>query len=117
MQVTISGIHTKVDADLTKYVNKKIGRLEHYLTRAARESAVAEVKLKDSKAKGKQQHSCEVILSLPKDRLVVEETTVNPFAAVDIAENALRAQILKHKQRHAGGKLYHRLRRRLDRFK
>lgn len=117
MTITISGVHMKVDDELTKYVNKKIGKLEHYLPRTARSSAQVEVRLKSVKSRHQpEQQSCEIVLTLPKDRIVVEETTVNAFAAVDIVENALRTHIAKYKQRHATGRLYHRLRIRLGRI-
>ncbi len=109
MRLDIVGIHTEVDQNLTSYVNKKIGSLDKYLSRQSRGSAHAEVKLKESKAHGKVEYGCEVILHLPKEVITVHESTMNMYAAVDIVQAKLKHQINKYKDLHGGGKLYHRL--------
>jgi putative sigma-54 modulation protein len=99
-KMEISGVHSDVGTDLHKYVVKKIGRLDRYLPRHARTSAHAEVQLKESKAKDKKQCTCEVILHLPNDTIMIKETTLNMFAAVDIVETKLKNQIKKYKEKH-----------------
>ncbi len=100
-RLEINGIHTEVDDDLRKYVNKKIGKLDKYMPRHARESAHAEVKLKSSNSKGKKQCTCEVILTLPQDVITTKETTLNMFAAVDIVETKLKNQLKRYKGQHS----------------
>lgn len=100
-RLEINGIHTDVSDDLRKYVNKKIGKLDKYMPRHARESAHAEVKLKAATTKGKKQYTCEVILTLPQDVITTKETTLNMFAAVDIVETKLKNQLRRYKDRHS----------------
>ena len=112
----ISGVHLAVDDDLRKYVTKKIGNLDKYLARASRGSAHAEVFLKESKAKNKQNATCEVTLHLPHETISVHETTLNLYAAIDIVEAKLKHQLQKYKEQHQVGKrnrqLFARFRRR-----
>lgn len=114
LRTEINGVHSKVDDKLRKYVNKKIGGLEKYLTRHARSSAHAEVKLKESKSKDKNQCTCEVILHVPVENITVRETTVNMYAAVDIAEEKLKHALRKYKDLHGSQRLHRRL---IARFK
>ena len=108
-KIEIAGVHTKVDSDLHKYVNKKIGKLDRYIPRRARESAHAEVKLIESKAKDKKECTCEVILHLPHGTITVKESTLNMFAAVDIVESRLKNQIKSYKDKNLPAKLHRRL--------
>jgi putative sigma-54 modulation protein len=113
-KLEINGIHTVVTDDLNKYITKKIGRLDQYMPRHARESAHAEVKLKEQKIKQRVQCTCEVTLHLPQETITTKETTMNLFAAVDVVEEKLRNRIKKYKQTHGQGRLHRRV---LARFK
>jgi putative sigma-54 modulation protein len=114
LRTEINGVHSKVDDKLRKYIAKKIGGLDKYLSRHARGSAHAEVKLKEAKAKDKKQCTCEVILHVPVENITVRETTINMYAAVDIAEEKLKQQLRKYKDMHGTPKLHRRL---MARFK
>jgi|SRR5690606_18898087 len=105
----ISGIHFKVDPDIERYVEKKIGHLDRYIPRKARESAHVEVKLKEQKIKTKKECTCEVVLHLPHDTLMTKETTINMFAAVDIVETKLKNQLKKYKETHGVKRIHRRL--------
>ncbi len=98
-RLDISGVHFEVDERLQKYVTKKIGKLERYMSRHDRKSVHAEVKLIGAKAKDKKTALCEVILHLPNDIITVKEATSNMYASVDIVETKLRNQIKRHKER------------------
>lgn len=100
-KLEINGVHATVNDRLHKYVVKKIGKLDSYMSRHVRESAHAEVKLKEAKAKDKNRHTCEVILHLPHEVLAVKETTMNMYAAVDIVEAKLKNQLKKYKDLHS----------------
>jgi len=104
-KMEIAGVHMDVEPKLQKYVTKKLGAMDKYIPRAARESAHLEVKLKEVSTKDKRDYTCEVILFLPHDRIRIAETTVNIFAAVDIIETKLKNQIRKYKQTHANKRL------------
>jgi len=108
-KMEINGIHTTLTEPLKAYITKKIGNMDRYLPRHARESAHVEVKLKEDKIKTKKQCTCEVILHLPHDTIMIKETTINMFAAVDIVETKLKNQLKKYKEKHAVKRLHHRL--------
>ena len=105
----IHGIHAKVDKQLHAYVTKKIGGLDRYISRHSRQSAHADVHLKETKAKDKNRFSCEVTIHLPHQSIVIKEKALNMFAAVDIAEAKLKQQLQKYKDKHASGKLHRHL--------
>jgi len=98
-----------VSKKLHEYVVKKIGKLDHYMPRHARESAHVEVFLKESKEKQKKVCTCEVVIHLPKDTITTKESTVNIFAAVDIVEAKLKNRIKKYKEKHSSVRIHRRL--------
>lgn len=115
LRIEITGVHSKVDDKLRKYIAKKIGGLDKYLSRHARGSAHAEVKLIESKSKDRKQCTCEVILHVPIENIAVKETTVNMYAAVDIAEEKLKHALRKYKEKHYMPRLHRRILARLRR--
>ena len=110
----------KIDPDLAKYINKKIGKLDKHLKKSQRSEARADVKLKESTGKGGKKCTCEVILHVPGTKLTASESTMNMYAAVDIVETKMQNQLKRHKEkanpaqdkhkkgraRHALGKLF-----------
>ena len=108
-KLEVSGIHTEVNSDLLKYVEKKIGKLDQYMPKSARESAHAEVKLKERKIKQRVECSCEVVLHLPHEVISVKEATINMYAAIDVVEEKLKNQIKKYKHNHGSGQLKQRI--------
>jgi len=108
-RLDISGVHMEVGDDLKKYVIKKIGRLDRFIPRSGRESVHADVKLKEGKAKDKNERTCEVIMHLPHEVVTVKETTINIYAAVDIAEAKLYNQLRRYKELHASPRLHQRM--------
>ena len=115
-KLEIAGVHTSVDEKLHRYVVKKIGKLDTYISHHARKSAHAEVLLKKSKAKSnKMLYACEVVIYLPNEVLRVEEATLNLYAAVDIVEEKLKHQLKKYKDLHTNPKFHRRVIARLKR--
>jgi putative sigma-54 modulation protein len=108
-KLEISGVHMTVGDDLRKYVLRKIGKLDKYVSSHARGSAHAEVKLKERNTRGKQERTCEVIMHLPKEVITITETTINIYAAVDIVEEKLKSRLRKYKQKHDASRLRQRL--------
>lgn len=110
----ISGVKYDVDSDLKRYVSKKIGHLERYLPKHARESAHVEVFLKETNAKNKnKQYTCEVVLRVPGETITTKETTINMYAAVDIVETKLKNQLKKYKDKHTDHSVPRRLLRKI----
>ncbi len=108
-KLEITGVHMKVDKKLHDYATKKIGKLDRYIPRHARESAHAEIFLKEAKIKAKKECTCEVVLHLPKETITTKETTMNSFAAVDIVEAKLKNQLKKYKDMHTPARFHRRV--------
>ena len=112
----ITGKKIELTDDLKKYITKKIGKLDKYLPRHARESAHAEVVIKEStKGKTQKTYTCEVILQVPGDTITVKQETINPFAAVDIAEDTMKNRIRKYKNTSGTKRLHRRVLSRMRR--
>ncbi|MGH9857013.1 MAG: ribosome hibernation-promoting factor, HPF/YfiA family [Acidobacteriota bacterium] len=114
-KLEINGVHMELDKKLKDYVTKKIGKLDKYLPRHARESAHAEVFLKEKMIKRKKQCICEVVLHLPKETITIQESTMNIYAAVDIVEAKLRNRIKKYKELHSSLRIHRRVLSRIRR--
>lgn len=105
----VQGVHTAVDEKLRAYVTKKIGGLDRYISRHSRESAHAEVHLKEGNTKSNNQRTCEVTMRLPHQTIVIKESALNMYAAVDIVEAKLKQQLQKYKELHGSGKTHRHL--------
>jgi ribosomal subunit interface protein len=105
----VSGVHTTIDPALRKYVNRKIGSLDKYVPKHNRPSAHCEVHLKEAKAKNNNTCECDVTLYLPHQTIVIKESSINMYAAIDIAEAKLKMQLKKYKDLHASGRLHRHL--------
>ena len=114
-KLEINGVHTVLTEDLKKYITKKIGKLDKYLPRHARESAHDEVFVKERMIKAKKECVCEVVLHLPGTTLMTKESTINMFAAVDIVEAKLKNQLKKYKETHSSLRIHRRVLLRLRR--
>ena len=99
-RLDITGVHYEISDELHKYINKKIGKLDAYMSHHTQASAHVEVKRRESKTKDKKQCMCEVVLHLPHENIAVHESTMNMFAAVDIVEQKLKNQLRRYKEKH-----------------
>lgn len=115
----IHAVHTAADDKLKTYVNKKIGGLDRYISKHSRQSAHAEVHLKEGKSKNNNRFTCEVTMHLPHQNIIIKESAINMYAAVDIVEVKLKQQLQKYKDTHESGKrqrhLFGRFKRKLGR--
>jgi putative sigma-54 modulation protein len=100
-KVEVKAIHSDVTKDINRYIHKKISKLDSFIPRQVRRSAHAEVRLSESKSRDKKQCTAEVNLYLPGEVIAAKETTVNMYAAVDIVEEKLKAQLRKYKSTHS----------------
>lgn len=96
--IEISGIKYDVDETTRKYVLKKIGRLDRYISKHARKSLTAEVKLKAVNRDHGNKYEAEVILHVPDKTVTAKDSTVNMLAAIDIVEAKIITQLRKYKQ-------------------
>ena len=104
-KMEIQGVNLKIDANLRKYAEKKIGKLDKYIPRHARDSVHVKVYLKERVIKTKKECTCEVMLVLPKESINTKESTINMYAAIDIVETKLKNQLKKYKDKHTNHKV------------
>lgn len=97
-------VHTELNAELKKYITRKIGSLDKYVSPAARRSLHVEVYAKENKKHAQEQFEFEVVVHLPKETIRIRESTVNMQAAVDIAESKLKQALIRYKDTHANPK-------------
>jgi putative sigma-54 modulation protein len=108
-KLEIAGEHYVIDDNLRKYITRKIGRLDKYLSKHSRASAHLEVRLKEHKSDGKKQCIVNITLHLPHETINIKESTLNMYAAIDIVQAKLKQQIQRYKELHTTGKLHRRL--------
>lgn len=101
----ISGVRVKLNDDLRTYVQKKIGGLDKYLPKRARESTFVEVKLKENTLKARHTYECEVIMKLPKGNITAHEESTTELAAIDEVENNLKNQLKRYKDLHSPSRM------------
>lgn len=100
-QIDKSGTNLELAADVARYIDRKIGRLDRYIPRGARRAVRARVILRETGDKTGNKYECEAILHLPGDTITAKESTLNMFAAVDIVEAKLKNQLRKYKELHS----------------
>lgn len=96
--IEVTGIKYDVDDTTKKYVLKKIGKLDRYLPRHARESVNAEVRLKEVNRANGNKYEVEVTINVPEKVITASDSTLNMLAAVDIVEAKIVTQLRKYKQ-------------------
>ena len=104
-KLDIAGLQTEITPELRKYVEKKIGKLDRYIAKHAREAAHAEVKLRETKSKDKNRFNCTVVIFNQDGDVEASESTINMFAAIDIVETKLKTQLKKKKELHGDAKM------------
>lgn len=110
----ITGVRYTPDEITKRYVHKKIGALDRYLSRHARKTAHADVKLKQVDRAHGNKYECDVILTVPDLTINAKDSTLNMLAAIDIVEEKLRTQLKKYHDEHTDHKAKHNF---LGRFK
>lgn len=93
-------MHVEADPKLVEYISEKVGKLDHLLSRHARRSAHADVKIIGGPGRGKKQVTCEVIIHLPQEIVTTKQTAETTTAAVDLVEAKLKNQLKKYKDKH-----------------
>ncbi|MFZ2125571.1 MAG: ribosome-associated translation inhibitor RaiA [Candidatus Saccharimonadales bacterium] len=96
--IQITGIAYKLDEITRKYVTKRIGHLDRYLPKHARNSVTADVKIAEVNHDHGNKYEVEVILNVPGKIITAKDSTNNKLAAVDIVEEKLKNQLRTYKQ-------------------
>lgn len=97
-QVDISGDHYEINEATRKYVTRKIGRLDRFLSRHARKSVGAEVVLKQINKAHDNKYEASANIFVPGKVLNASSSTMNILAAIDIVESKLSTQLRKYNQ-------------------
>jgi len=100
MKIDLGGHNFELDNKVRDYVTEKIGALEKYLPKVARDGASAAVTLEeDPSGREDNRFVCDAVMTVAGAKLVSREGTVNIYAAIDIVEAKLKAQLAKYKQK------------------
>lgn len=99
--IDITGVGKYIPDDSTKkYIRKKIGALDRMVTRHARKTISATVRIDEVNGDHGNKYEVEVVLTVPDQTIKAKESTVNVLAATDIVERKLAGQLRKYKQNH-----------------
>lgn len=96
--IDITGIKYDVSEKTRKYVLEKVGKLDRYVPMHARKSMAASVKLRQVNEDHGNKYEAEIIIHVPEKTITAKDSTLNMFAAVDIVEAKLVAQLKKYKE-------------------
>lgn len=97
--IDITGVGGYVlDEPTRKYISKKIGRLDRMVTRHARKTINASVKIEEVNRDNGNKYEVEVIINVPDHVIKAKDSTMNVMAATDIVERKLAGQLRKYKQ-------------------
>ena len=98
----VTGRNFDIDNKMRAYIDEKIGGLEKYLPRQVRQTASCNVTLEDDPSgREDNRYVCDAVLTVNGTTMVSREGTVNVYAAIDIVEAKLRAQMAKYKEKFA----------------
>jgi putative sigma-54 modulation protein len=98
IQIQITGIGYEIDAPTRKYATKRVSHLYRYLPRHSRKTASAEIKLEQVDHDHGNKYEVEINLDVPGKLITAKDSTGNMFAAIDIVEAKIQAQLQSYKQ-------------------
>ncbi len=110
---TVSAEGFNLTPKLQRYTTEKVRKIEKFVPRRVRESAVLAVHYKMAN-RGKEK-TCTLALELPHETLAVRETAPHMFAALDLTAVEMRRQVADYKGKHSRSSLRRRLHRRRQR--
>lgn len=100
IQCDITARGVSLDDKFKDYIGDKIGGLDKYLPKRARENVIATVTLEDDpNGREDNRYVCEVVVGVDGTTMVSREATVNYYAAIDIVEAKLKVQFAKYKDK------------------
>ena len=117
IKLEITGVHFEITEQVRSYAQKRIGSLDKYLPRNARAGVLGHVVLIEEQGKAKNRYSAEAKMTFPHGEVTAKESTISMYAAIDIVEEKLKAQILKHKEKTEDRRKSQRMLRRMKAFR
>lgn len=100
--IQMTGISLKLDDITQKYIQKRIGKLDRYIPKHARDSVTAEVKIAEVNHEHGNKYEVEVVINVPNKVITAKDSTMNQLAAIDIVEAKLKSQLRHYKQSAIG---------------
>jgi putative sigma-54 modulation protein len=98
MKVKVQSIHFDADKKLLQFVEEKVEKLTHFFE----DIIDTEVYLKIEKAEEKLNKVAEIKINTPGKTMFAREQCRTFEEATDVAVEALRRQITKHKEKMRG---------------
>lgn len=95
MRVFMEAVQFKADRKLIDFIEKKLGKMDQFFDRIIE----AHVVLKLENAGQVKDKVAEIRLNVPGDTIVVKETSKTFEASIDLALDALKRQLIKHKEK------------------
>ncbi len=102
-KLDIIGVHYALSDRLQADITKKLGHIDRYIPRHARDSAHLQIRLRETKHEGRLMPECEAKLSLPRETIMLTESGTTVYAALDIIESKLKQQIKRYKDQLPSG--------------
>lgn len=98
MQIEIRSVHFKTDKKLDEFIEEKVGKLSQFYDGVIN----SEVSLKVANGESAENKITEIRLSIPGNDLYAKKQSKSFEEATDEACEALRRQLVKHKQKLRG---------------
>lgn len=95
MKVHTQSVHFDADVKLIEFIEQKLSKLERFFDHIIK----ADVTLRLENSGQVRDKVAEVKLKVPGTVLIAKETDKSFEAAVDASAEALRRQLIKHKER------------------
>lgn len=96
MHIDITGVRYTPDELTKRYVRKKIGSLDRYLSRHARKTLRIDIRLREvNRARG-NKYEVDAEVHVPGATITAKDSTLNMLAAVDIVQEKLKNQLKKY---------------------
>jgi ribosomal subunit interface protein len=102
IKLHISGHGFELDQKMIDYAQVKLGSLDKYLPKSAKNSTGRVILSFDPSGREDNCYLCETMLEVPGPNLESKEATLNAYAAIDIVAAKLRAQAKKYKDKNGG---------------
>jgi putative sigma-54 modulation protein len=98
MKIQVKSVHFHADSKLLAFIEEKISRLNRYFEHTL--EAEVHLKLQDTGARVREKIA-EVRINVPGETLIAKVTNKSFEAAVELAVDSLKRQIIKYKEKHA----------------
>ena len=97
-KIDISGTNYKVEESFKKYAEKRIGKLDRFLPRAAKKGVVTKIVVTSVDRAHGEKYEISVAMDIPGGKVIAaKDECSNVFAGIDLLEAKLTGQIRRYK--------------------